>query len=85
VGKWETRSVFQGGFIAAFSIAAYGGEFSRGSISQRRMRPMMVVVIYPKCQLAAGVNLDEEHFQSQTLVANPVRPQSNISGWTVAA
>ena len=36
-GKWETRSVFQGGFTAVFSTAARGGELCRGSVGQRRV------------------------------------------------
>jgi hypothetical protein len=39
VGKWETRSVFQGGIIAVFSTAAGGGELRRGEVVERRVDP----------------------------------------------
>jgi hypothetical protein len=34
---WETRSVFQGGFIAVISTAAYGCKLRRRAIGQRGM------------------------------------------------
>lgn len=43
VGKWETRSAFQVGFIAVFSTPVGGDELSRGAVSKRRMRAVMVV------------------------------------------
>ena len=66
---WETCSVFQGGFIAVISTAASGREFGWGSISQRRMRPMMVVIMSPQRQLAPRVCQSEEYFHVQALVA----------------
>jgi Domain of unknown function (DUF4136) len=51
VGKWETRSVFQGGFTAVFSSAASSGELCRASVIQRGVRTVMVVIPPPKMQL----------------------------------
>jgi hypothetical protein len=50
VGKWETRSVFQGGSAAVFSTvpARRLCELLRSAIAQRRVRPALVVVLAPR-------------------------------------
>jgi hypothetical protein len=69
VGKWETRSVFQGGFIAVFSTAAAGGELRRGAIGQRQTQAVMVVVAAPEMQLPPSVGQSKEDLHVQALVA----------------
>ncbi len=56
VGKWETRSVFQGSLIADFSTAASSSELRRRAIVQGRVRSVVVVVSSPEVQLAASVD-----------------------------
>src|SRR5450756_777930 len=68
VGKWETRSVFQGGFTAIFSTVADCGKLGRGSVGERRVRAVMIVIAPPQVQLPASVGQGEEHFHVQVLV-----------------
>ena len=72
VVRWES------GKRAAFSKAASppsfpplhrGGKLCRGSIGQRRVRAVVVVVPPPQMQLPAGVGQGEEDLHVQTLVA----------------
>src|ERR1700728_363466 len=66
---WETRSVFQGSFIAVIPTAADGGKFSWSPIGQRGVRTVMVVIVVPEGQLAASIGQREEDLHVQALVA----------------
>jgi hypothetical protein len=68
-GKWETRSVFQGGSIAVFFSAAYVGELVRRPIGQCRVRTVVVVVLAPQGQLVTSISQGEEDFHVQALIA----------------
>src|SRR4051794_37421315 len=68
---WETRSVFQGGFISVISTAAYGCKFSWRAIGERGLWPAVVEIVEPKGQFAASIREAEEHLHVQTFVAQP--------------
>jgi hypothetical protein len=76
---WETRSVFQDGFIAVISTAAYGCEHSWRSICERRVWPVVVVVVEPESQLPGGIGQAKEHVHIQTLNTQPSVEALNLA------
>ena len=75
VGKWETRSAFQVGFIAVFSTPVGGDELSRGAVSKRRMWAVMVVAGPPEREreLPSRIGqVEEDQHWADTLPGTPL-------------
>src|SRR6266481_1092273 len=75
VGKWETRSVFQGGLAAVFSTVPGRGfcKLFRCTIAERRVRTALVVVLTPCFDRLPGLRQAAEPVFIEALV-----PQSSI-------